>query len=82
MIDRHENTLRVPFVGIIDTLERDILLVLEQSIEFWSQAMESQFGQQELNVCSDQWSIAYLDQKGIIVSVMLPTSLCISSNCA
>jgi hypothetical protein len=43
----------VSFVGIVDALEGDILLILEQAIEFRAETVEAKLGQNELDVCSN-----------------------------
>jgi hypothetical protein len=48
-----------PLIGVIDAFQRDVFLVFKQPIKFWSQAVETQFGQNKLDVGSDQWSITY-----------------------
>ncbi len=42
-----------PFIWIINAFQRDVLLVLKETVEFWSKSVEAQFGQDELNVGSD-----------------------------
>jgi len=43
----------IPFIGIIDTLKGDVFLVLEETIEFWPESVESEFGKDELDVGSN-----------------------------
>lgn len=42
-----------PLIGVIDAFQRDIFLVFKQPIKFLSQAVETQFGQNKLDVGSD-----------------------------
>lgn len=42
-----------PLIGVIDAFQRDIFLVFKQPIEFLSQAVETQLGQNKLDVGSD-----------------------------
>ena len=44
----------IPFIWVVNTLECDIFLVLEETVELWSQAVESQLSEDELHVSSDQ----------------------------
>lgn len=55
--------IHLPFVGIVDALEGDILLILKQPIEFRSDAVEAQFGQDKCDIGSDEWGIAYGDRQ-------------------
>jgi len=43
-----------PFIRVIDSLERDILLVFEKAIELGAKAMESEFRQDERDVGSNE----------------------------
>lgn len=48
----------VAFVGVIDGLETDVFLVFECSVEFGVGLVEREFGEQEVDVFSDQRTIA------------------------
>ena len=47
-----------PFVWVINPLQCDVLLVFEETVEFWAKAVESELGKDELDVCPDQRTIA------------------------
>jgi hypothetical protein len=48
----------VPFVGIIDTSERDVLFVFEQSVEVFVIAVELEFCENQLDIGSNESAVA------------------------
>lgn len=48
-----------PLIWIVDALERDVFLILEETVELRTKSVEAQFGKKELYVCSDQGSVAW-----------------------
>lgn len=72
------NVSFLPFIGVINSLQGDILLVLEQAIEFRPQTMESKLCQQKLYICADKRPVSCADYgRGILCGrreVPLPPS--------
>ena len=50
--------LCLPFIGIVYALQRHILVVVKQTIEFGSKTVKSEFLEEELDVCFDERSVA------------------------
>ena len=48
-----------PFIGIVNTLQCHVFLVLKQPVELGPQPMEPKFRQYELDIRSDQGPVAY-----------------------
>lgn len=47
-----------PLIRIIDTLERDILRVLKQTVELWVVSVETQLRHHELDIGLYEWSVS------------------------
>jgi hypothetical protein len=48
----------LPLVRVVDALEADILLVLEETVEFGLQSVEAELRQDELNICADERTVS------------------------
>jgi hypothetical protein len=73
----------LPFIRVINALQADVLLILEESVEFGLKAVESELGQNELNIATDEGSVACC--RSVVAPVRVvhrPTSLAFMAHCA
>ena len=49
---------RSPLVRVVNTLERDVFLILEETVELWSQSMESELREDELDIGPDEGAVS------------------------
>jgi hypothetical protein len=60
-----------PFVGIVDRLQTDVLLILEEPVELWMLTVERKFGKQKEDILPNERSVT-------LTTLALPLALAIS----
>jgi hypothetical protein len=49
---------RLPFIGVVNVLERNVLFVFEETVELGMMSVEPELGEEERGVGLDQRSVA------------------------
>jgi len=48
-----------PFIGIVDRLQTDVLLILEEPVELWMLTVKRKFGKQKEDVLPNERSVTF-----------------------
>ena len=65
----------LPLVRIINVLQTDILLILEETVEFRMMPVKAKFGEQKRSVCLDEGSITFTAIPNSPTTGLKPTCL-------
>lgn len=53
----NEDACNSPLVWVINPFQCNVLFILEETVEFWSESVESEFCEDELNIGANQGTI-------------------------